>query len=182
MKLGTFSTVIANSDSACHVPGVILNSLICISSLNPPWKRYCQHWYFTDEGTEIHWSTAVCPQPLWVWVKGPPACPPAFPVSSTQHFSKTTCKRPIRVPLTGSSSESRPVSRVRICGKWKDRLGVRVLYHPFVVAIHLAFHLSGHTKLHRRRRLPMFLFIGSFACKKLTGHIIKPCEHCAHCY
>ena len=44
--------------------------------------------------------------------------------------------------LTGNSSKSKPVSRVGICGKWKDRLDVRLAYHLFVVAIHLAFHLS----------------------------------------
>lgn len=86
------------------------------------------------------------------------------------------------MPLTGNSSESRPVSRVGISGKWKDRLDVRVLFHPFVVAVPLAFHLSGYTKLQRRRRLPVFLLIGSVACKRLTDQIIKPGDHCTHCY
>ena len=73
------------------------------------------------------------------------------------------------MPVVGSSTEIRPVGRVGICGKWKDRLDVRALYHPFDVAVHLAIHLSGYTKFHRSRRLPVFLFIGSIACKKLTG-------------
>ena len=81
------------------------------------------------------------------------------------------------MPVVGSSTEIRPVGRVGICGRWKDRLDVRVLYHPFVVAVHLAFHLRGYTKVHRRKGLPVFSFIGSLACKKLTGQIIKPCAH-----
>ena len=52
------------------------------------------------------------------------------------------------MPVVGSSTEIRPVGRVGICGKWKDRLDVRALYHPFDVAVHLAIHLSGYTKLH----------------------------------
>lgn len=56
-------------------------------------------------------------------------------------------------------------------GLWLD---VRVLYHPFVVAVHLAFHLSDYTKLGRRRRLPVFLFTGSVACEKLTEQVTKP--------
>ena len=77
------------------------------------------------------------------------------------------------MPVVGSSAEIRPVSRVGICGKWKDRLGVRVLYHPFVIAIHLAFHLSEYSKLQKRRRLPVFSYIGSVFCKKMMGQIIK---------
>ena len=73
------------------------------------------------------------------------------------------------MPVVGSSTEIRPVGRVGICGKWKDRLDVRALYHPFDVAVHLAIHLSGYTKLQRRRCLPVFSFTGSVACKKLTG-------------
>ena len=48
-----------------------------------------------------------------------------------------------------------------------DRLDVRALYHPFVV-VHLASHLSGYTKLQRRRCLPVFSLTGSAACKQLT--------------
>ena len=68
------------------------------------------------------------------------------------------------MPLIGSSSESS-------WDLWEmegDRLGVRAFRHPFVV-VHVAFHLSGYTKLQRRRCLPVFSFTGSVACKKLTG-------------
>lgn len=72
------------------------------------------------------------------------------------------------MPVVGSSTEIRPVGRVGICGRWKDRLDVRALL-SLDVAVHLAFHLSGYTKVQRRRCLPVFSFTGSVACKKLTG-------------
>ena len=52
----------------------------------------------------------------------------------------------------------------------------------FCCCCSLSIPFKGHTKVHRRRGLPVFSFIGSLACKKLTGQIIKPCDHCAHSY